>query len=364
MQITVLRGGPSTERAVSLVSGKAVADALRRAGHDVYESDIDAANRSGLEHPCDVVFPVLHGTFGESGELQTILEDRGLPFVGSGSRASRIGIDKQESKRHWQRVGLPVPRGELVSDLAASLEIPCVIKPIDGGSSIDVFLCKTMKEARAGLQTVVEKYGRALVEEMIDGSEFTVGIFEDRALHPIRIATSRTFYDYTAKYSGGEQTHHFDLQLPSLVAESLRDLAFKSASNHRLPRSIPHRFPRRSSTSAVSAGDQHHARLHPDEPAARRGAARRHRLYRIGRPPRSPGGEPHECKSGRRRLLIVLTIRRDGCTRSNPSGNPPAGRRLRSHRQMAGGRSVGTGIYRGNALDDRDRGWRRGSLSA
>ena len=228
MRITVLRGGPSTERAVSLVSGKAVADALRMAGHDVYESDIDAVDTSGLDRPCDVVFPVLHGTFGESGELQTILEARGIAFVGSGSRASRIGIDKQESKLLWQRVGLPVPRGELIDNPAALLPIPCVVKPVDGGSSIDVFLCRTTEEARVGLRTVVEKYGRALVEELIDGSEFTVGIFEDRALHPIRIATSRTFYDYTAKYSGGEQTHHFDLQLPNLVAGSLRELALEA----------------------------------------------------------------------------------------------------------------------------------------
>ena len=228
MRITVLRGGPSTERAVSLVSGKAVANALGSAGHDVFESDIDASDSSGLDHPCDVVFPVLHGTFGESGELQTILENRGLPFVGSGSRASRIGMDKQESKRHWQRVGLPVPRGELISDSSASLDIPCVIKPVDGGSSIDVFLCKTMHDARTALHAVIEKYGKALVEELIDGSEFTVGIFEDRALHPIRIATSRTFYDYTAKYGSGEQTHHFDLQLPGDVVESLGKLALKA----------------------------------------------------------------------------------------------------------------------------------------
>ena len=92
MKVTVLRGGPSAEREVSLVSGKAVADGLRQMGHEVFESDVSPTNLSGLDHPCDVVFPVLHGQFGESGELQEILEARGLPFVGSGSKASRLGI--------------------------------------------------------------------------------------------------------------------------------------------------------------------------------------------------------------------------------------------------------------------------------
>src|SRR5581483_11371755 len=102
MRVTVLLGGPSSERAVSLVSGKSVADGLRAAGHQVFESDIDADHLEGLDTPCDVVFPVLHGTFGESGELQEILEQRGMPFVGSGSAASRLGMNKQDAKRIWQ----------------------------------------------------------------------------------------------------------------------------------------------------------------------------------------------------------------------------------------------------------------------
>src|SRR3990170_4047799 len=105
MKITVLRGGPSAEREVSLVSGKAVADGLRSMGHEVFESDISPADLSGLDqdkHPADVIFPVLHGQFGESGELQEILEARNLPFVGSGSKASRLGIDKVKTKKAWE----------------------------------------------------------------------------------------------------------------------------------------------------------------------------------------------------------------------------------------------------------------------
>src|SRR6476620_2845594 len=115
MTVTVLRGGPSAEREVSLVSGKAVADGLRQMGHDVFESDISPADLTGLDRPCDVVFPVLHGQFGESGELQEILEARGLPFVGSGSKASHIGINKVETKRVWEAAGLPTPQYVIVN---------------------------------------------------------------------------------------------------------------------------------------------------------------------------------------------------------------------------------------------------------
>src|ERR1051325_1702409 len=110
MRVTVLYGGPSAEREVSLVSGKAVAKGLRDAGHAVTEIDVrpetlDAA----LSHAADVVFPVLHGEWGEDGALQAVLESRGIKFVGSGSAASRLGMNKVETKRAWEKAGLPTP---------------------------------------------------------------------------------------------------------------------------------------------------------------------------------------------------------------------------------------------------------------
>src|SRR5258708_15132800 len=98
MKVTVLYGGPSAEREVSLVSGRAVIDGLKSMGHDVFASDVSPTNLSGLDHPADVIFPVLHGEFGESGELQEILEARDLPFVGSGSKASRLRMDQPTTK--------------------------------------------------------------------------------------------------------------------------------------------------------------------------------------------------------------------------------------------------------------------------
>src|SRR5215217_7975380 len=90
-------------------------EGLRAAGHEVYGSDISPEDLSALDHPADVIFPVLHGFWGESGELQEILERRRLPFVGSGSQASRLGMDKVATKRAWEALGLPTPRYEVVT---------------------------------------------------------------------------------------------------------------------------------------------------------------------------------------------------------------------------------------------------------
>src|SRR5256714_5962699 len=148
MRITVLYGGPSAEREVSLVSGKAVIEGLRSMGHDVFPSDVSPTDLSGLDRPADVIFPVLHGEFGESGELQEILEHRNLPFVGSGSKASRLGMDKLATKQAWEAAGLPTPRyrvirrGEPIGDVPQA----CVVKAIASGSSIDVYVCKAAPE--------------------------------------------------------------------------------------------------------------------------------------------------------------------------------------------------------------------------
>src|SRR5437588_2814148 len=144
MRVTVLYGGPSAEREVSLVSGKAVIEGLRSMGHDVHPSDVSPTDLKALDRACDVVFPVLHGEFGESGELQEILEQRNIPFVGSGSKASRLGMDKVLTKKAWEAAGLPTPRYRILT--AADRPFPdfpgsCVVKAIDSGSSIDVFVC-------------------------------------------------------------------------------------------------------------------------------------------------------------------------------------------------------------------------------
>jgi D-alanine-D-alanine ligase len=230
MRITVLLGGPSDEREVSIRSGKAVAQGLRLAGHEVFEADISPEDLTALDHPADVIFPVLHGMFGESGELQEILEERGLAFVGSGSLASCVGIDKVATKRAWERAGLPTPEYEVVEEEDGPETViapPCVVKAVDSGSSIDVFLCKTPEQVREALTGVLSRHGRALVEEYIAGPEITVGLLDEEPLAPMRIIPSREFFDNTAKYKD-KTRHEFDTGLPAEVNETCRELARKA----------------------------------------------------------------------------------------------------------------------------------------
>jgi D-alanine-D-alanine ligase len=236
MNVTVLFGGPSAEREVSLVSGRAVAAALQEAGHHVFASDISPNDLSALDQPADVIFPVLHGQWGESGELQQILEERHLPFVGSGSVASRLGMNKIESKKLWHAAGLPSPAYAIIGRefhsghgfQSIGLPSPCVIKAPDSGSSIDVFICKTPDLAEAALKSVLSRHEQALVEQFIDGPEITVGLLEEEPLAPIRIMVKREFFDYDAKYKGCGTEHLFDTGLTQKVEDKCRDLARKA----------------------------------------------------------------------------------------------------------------------------------------
>jgi len=238
MRITVLRGGPSAEREVSLVSGAAVATGLREMGHDVFESDVGPDMLDGIDqttHPADVIFPVLHGQFGESGELQEILEARGLRFVGSGSKASRLGMDKVLTKQVWELAGLPTPpyftatRDRLDAHGLSELTAPCVVKAFDSGSSIDVYVCKTLDDAKKAFDAVLAKHGQVLVEKFIKGPELTVGLLEEKALAPIRIVPKTEFFDFEAKYKRNDTEHRFDTGLPNEIVARCQALA-ESAS--------------------------------------------------------------------------------------------------------------------------------------
>src|SRR3954453_2063942 len=234
MRVTVLYGGPSAEREVSLISGLAVIDGLCSAGHQGFGSDISPDDLSALDqnrHPCDVIFPVLHGEFGESGELQEILEQRRLPFVGSGSKAWRLGMDKVATKGAWEAAGLPTPPYRVVKkgDAIPTVEGSCVVKAIDSGSSIDVYLCKAPaeapSEARAAIETLLAKHGKALIEKFISGPELTVGLLEEQPLAPIRIVPKREFFDFEAKYKASDTEHRFNLGLPDELVKRCQELA-------------------------------------------------------------------------------------------------------------------------------------------
>jgi len=218
LDITVLMGGPSSERDISLVSGKAVADALERRGHRVTRADISPRDAGALDRKgIDLVFPVLHGWFGEDGQVQALCESRGLTYVGSGPEASRLGMNKDAAKIVFRQAGLCTPDWIVVerADAAgrggrgpACLGLPVVLKPVDGGSSVDVTIARDEAGRDAALEALLAAHGRALVERFVKGRELTVGILGEQALPVIQIVPAREFYDKVAKYADGAGTQY------------------------------------------------------------------------------------------------------------------------------------------------------------
>ena len=241
LDVTVLMGGPSTERDISLLTGEAVASALASIGHavtraDICPTDTGALDREGVE----AVFIALHGAFGESGDVQTLCEQRGLKYTGSGPRASHLAIDKIAAKQIFKRAGLSTPDWQLIEGFEspdvvagklAKLSGPVVVKPIDGGSSVDITIAHTDTERDVALENVVERYGRALVEAFVAGRELTVGILGDRALPVLEIVPTRDFYDKAAKYADDAGTEYvFDHGLDSALCERIQTAAMTAHS--------------------------------------------------------------------------------------------------------------------------------------
>lgn len=182
----------------------------------------------------DVIFPVLHGQFGESGELQEILEANKLPFVGSGSKASRIGIDKSTTKKVWEAAGLPTPPYQVVTRAQGkgqgwhALGPKTAVKALDSGSSIDVHICKTQEETDQAVATILAKHEKVLVEKFIQGPELTVGLLEEKPLAPILIVPKKEFFDYEAKYQRNDTEHRFDTGLPEGTIQLVKSLVEKA----------------------------------------------------------------------------------------------------------------------------------------
>lgn len=226
LRVTVLAGGPSAEREVSLDSGRAIANALRNRGHEVFMSDIGPENLTALDRAADVVFPALHGPFGEDGTLQSIMQQRKIRFVGSGSRASATAMDKVAAKKVAISLGADTPEYELVTGRAETrLSPPLVVKPVDQGSSVGTSIVRREEDVPAALEKVIRPFGRVLVERFIEGDELTVGIVGDETLPPICIRPTREFYDYQAKYVAEDTQYLFETGYPLAVLDRTRELS-------------------------------------------------------------------------------------------------------------------------------------------
>ncbi|MBN1556088.1 MAG: D-alanine--D-alanine ligase [Phycisphaerae bacterium] len=237
--ITVLMGGPSKEREVSLLSGAAVAKALQEAGHKVTRADITPRDTSALDRPgMDIAFIALHGEFGESGELQQLCEERGVRYTGSPPRASRLGMDKAATKQLLLRSDIHTPEWMIIEKFHSRKDVdrwvkeidpPVVVKPVNDGSSLDVYICPDAAGRNEALEELLDTYGRAMLEEYVEGRELTVGILGRAALPIIEIVPSRKFFDYKAKYADDSGTEYIiNPNLPDDVARRVKVDAIKA----------------------------------------------------------------------------------------------------------------------------------------
>ena len=232
LRIAVFAGGESAEREISLQSGAAVARALSERGHDVVtvdpaDEDIAAWDGSGI----DAVFLALHGPFGEDGTVQQILETAGIPYTGSDAVTSRLAFSKSAAKERFFQRHVPTPAYVLIheSDDAARIEAqarklgyPLVVKPDAQGSSLGVSIVASPEELPAALSRCFHLDAFGLLEQAIEGTEWTVGVFDDDPLPAIQIVPGRDFYDYAAKYADDATQYLFEFDLPVHVIQAIQ----------------------------------------------------------------------------------------------------------------------------------------------
>jgi len=231
-RVAIIMGGWSSERDVSLSSGKGMADAAREAGYDVVEIDVtrDLSTQLKSAKP-DVVLNALHGPFGEDGCVQGLLEILEIPYSHSGVLASALAMDKAKSRKVYESVGLDVAAGGVYAkdDVVAEhvMSPPYVVKPIAEGSSFGVLIVP--EDAATPPQELTDpKWGfgeEVLVEQFIPGRELTVAVMGDDALCVTEITTLREYYDYSAKYTEGGSQHVLPAELPEGVTQDALDAA-------------------------------------------------------------------------------------------------------------------------------------------
>jgi D-alanine-D-alanine ligase len=199
-KIALLKGGPGSEREVSLASGAGVARALRELGADVLEIDVRGP---GFDLPPDIfiAFNVIHGTFGEDGDVQAYLESKKIPYTGEGVDGSRLAFDKIETKKKFRENGVPTADFEIIrAGGHPTLAIPYVVKAPKQGSSVGVYIVKKPEEVETALRDAAQYDDVLLVEKFVKGRELTVGILGDLALPVIEICPKEGFYDFKNKY--------------------------------------------------------------------------------------------------------------------------------------------------------------------
>jgi D-alanine-D-alanine ligase len=234
-KVGVLAGGPSSEREISLRSGKAVYNALTQEGIDAVLLDVSGDVREKVrDNKVDVAFIALHGQFGEDGTVQKMLEDMRVPYTGSDAKASKLALDKIESKAAFIRSGIKVPEyvafdkgGHRIED-AYKLGLPVVVKPYLEGSSIGLSVVRDRDVLSSAVSKAFEYGSRVLVEEYINGRELTVGILGDKPLPVIEIVTKEKVYDYKAKYTDPETRYLVLAPIDVIISRNAQELGLRT----------------------------------------------------------------------------------------------------------------------------------------
>jgi len=238
-RIGVLMGGPSSEREISLSSGRAVYESLKAQSLEVVAIDIRTddwqENRLLIQQAnIEIAFIALHGHFGEDGQIQTMLEQLNIPYTGSDPLASRLAMDKIASRRIFQKQGLPVPNYVVFSThdnprfifrLIKNLSFPLVVKPAHQGSSIGLSIIDQAKQLDKAIEYAVGFDKQIIIEEYIQGREITVGILGDSALPIVEIIPQNKFYDYEAKYKPGRSSYVVPANLSAEATVASQDIA-------------------------------------------------------------------------------------------------------------------------------------------
>ena len=225
--IAVLMGGISSEREISMASGKAVASGLRAAGFSVVEENINSSNIK-LNSSVDLAFVALHGSFGEDGGIQKQLLDLGIPFTGSSVVSCENSFDKVKTRSILRQLGIPVATGEVLqSAQERTLSLPVVVKPPREGSSVGCHIVRSEEEWLNAFVDTASFCEDVLVEEYIPGRELTVGIVGDQILPVIEISPQGGWYDFKAKYQSDKTIYQVPAQLSSSVSEELQSMAWE-----------------------------------------------------------------------------------------------------------------------------------------
>jgi D-alanine-D-alanine ligase len=233
-RVAVAMGGNSAERDVSLDSGRNVLAALKARGVDAHGIDgipalLDALRAGHFAR----VFNILHGRGGEDGVLQGALNSLGVPYTGSGVLGSALSMDKIRTKQVWQAAGLPTPgyarfvQGDDISAAIARLGMPVVVKPSHEGSSVGITRVRAQQDLAGALALATRYDGELVIEQMIEGEEYTVGVLQGEALPSIRIVPAGEFYDYHAKYVA-DDTKYICPGLDETGERAIRALALQA----------------------------------------------------------------------------------------------------------------------------------------